>query len=347
LTQRLHAITVEQLVALNDEIRALVRAGVPLERGLRALGHDLPGRLGRLAGSLAERLEHGESLVEVLESNSQSFPPAYRAVVAAGLRSGRLPVALESIARSVRHAAELRRTLIVALSYPIFLALVATAVFVLSVTRTAPVVREIYGLLDVVPPVWYEWMTAASDWTYRLLPWLWAAALAALVAWWLRSRRAARWGTGHLGWVPSVSAVRSAGRMATFAEVLAALVEQQAPLDEAVVLAAAAGGGPELKAAGSALAEALRRGESSIPPPRGIPPLLSWLILTSPQQPHLVRALRQHAVAYRRRAVRMSLVLGTYLPIFLSAFLGGAIAAYYVALNLAPFYYLLYQLGQP
>jgi hypothetical protein len=43
----------------------------------------------------------------------------------------------------------------------------------------------------------------------------------------------------------------------------------------------------------------------------------------------------------------MSLVLGTYLPIFLSAFLGGGIAAYYVALNLAPFYYLLYQLGQP
>ena len=44
-------ITLDQLVALNDEIAALVRAGVPLDRGLRSLGEDLPGRLGRFASN--------------------------------------------------------------------------------------------------------------------------------------------------------------------------------------------------------------------------------------------------------------------------------------------------------
>jgi type II secretory pathway component PulF len=134
--------------------------------------------------------------------------------------------------------------------------------------------------------------------------------------------------------------------MATFAEILATLVDQHIPLDEAVTLAAAAAGGRELRQASEQLTDSLRRGDLSAPP-RGIPPLLSWLIVTSASQPYLSRALRHSAAAYRRRAARISIFLGTYLPIFLSAFVGGAISLYYVLLTMSPFYYLLYQLGQP
>ena len=49
-------MTLDHLIALNDEIAALVRAGVPLERGLAELGGDMPGRLGEIATALAERL---------------------------------------------------------------------------------------------------------------------------------------------------------------------------------------------------------------------------------------------------------------------------------------------------
>ena len=46
-------ITLDQLLALNEEIAALVRAGVPLDRGLLEAGRDVRGRLGRIAGVLA------------------------------------------------------------------------------------------------------------------------------------------------------------------------------------------------------------------------------------------------------------------------------------------------------
>ena len=46
------AITVEQLFALNEEIRALVCAGVPLERGLLTAARGLRGRLGRITRRL-------------------------------------------------------------------------------------------------------------------------------------------------------------------------------------------------------------------------------------------------------------------------------------------------------
>ena len=91
------SITIEQLIALNDEITALVRAGVPLERGLVVAGADIKGRLGQIAGALGNRMSRGENLVQALDGEKKTIPPLYRAVVEAGARSGRLPVALEGL----------------------------------------------------------------------------------------------------------------------------------------------------------------------------------------------------------------------------------------------------------
>ena len=59
-------MTLDDLIALNDEIAALVRAGVPLEAGLAELGGDLPGRLGQFATVLAQRTARGESLAQAI-----------------------------------------------------------------------------------------------------------------------------------------------------------------------------------------------------------------------------------------------------------------------------------------
>ncbi|MBP90775.1 MAG: hypothetical protein CMJ64_29370 [Planctomycetaceae bacterium] len=68
------SVQLEQLSALNDEMAALVRAGVPLEQGLTELGSKMPGRLGRLASFLAERLAAGEGLSQILANNEDRFP---------------------------------------------------------------------------------------------------------------------------------------------------------------------------------------------------------------------------------------------------------------------------------
>ena len=102
-------ITLDQLLALNEEIAALVRAGLPLGRGLLETGRDVRGRLGRIAGVLGRRLNRGEDLAEALEAERQAIPPLYRAVVEAGARAGRLPAALEGMTQYIRGVSDARR----------------------------------------------------------------------------------------------------------------------------------------------------------------------------------------------------------------------------------------------
>jgi type II secretory pathway component PulF len=125
------------------------------------------------------------------------------------------------------------------------------------------------------------------------------------------------------------------------------LIEHQVPLVEALSLAAAASGDRRIRKGADELAERIRSGKVGGAAPRGLPPLLSCLILTNAPTMQLVKTLRQTAASLRERALRISISLGIYLPIVLSATVGAIIAAYYAILVMTPFYYLLNQLAQP
>ena len=350
------SISLEQLIALSDEMAALSRAGVPLERGLVQLGADLPGRLGRIAVSLGQRLEAGESLARVFDDHEPAFPPLYRAVVEAGLRSGRLSVALEGLAASLRRVAELRRLVAYSLIYPLFVLALAYTLLVLTMVHWAPVMAGAFPDVPFAARRALDWMALLGETASLWAPWPPLAVLLFLVVLWYRSgvlrpRAGKRWRRRALsGRWPTLRGSLYTGRVATFAEVLALLVEQQVPLAEAVVLAADSSGDRVLQETTRELAERIRRGESSdagLDVPHGFPPLLGWLTMTASRQPHLTRSLRHAADAYRLRALRMSDWMTVYLPILLSAGIGGAATLLYALSVFGPWVQMLYRLGQP
>jgi general secretion pathway protein F len=341
------SITLDELVALNDEMIALVRAGVPLEKGLIALGADLPGRLGTLAASLGRKLEAGGSLVDTLDESGTDFPRVYRAVVAAGLRSGKLSSALEGISNAARRAADVRRVMIVSLVYPIAVLFIATNLFYFTAFKTAPVMLRVHEMLGIENPWWYESFVHLGQYGRELLSGFWFVTICIGGIWLYRSSRATAITDRGLRGLPNVARILHVCRMATFADVLAMMIEQQVALDEAVVLAAEASGDRILVQASGTIAERIRGGERTAPLPKGFPPLLGWLINSDTQRFHLAKSLRQTADSYRRRAMNMGNWLTIYLPILLSAGVGGTIAMLYVLIVMAPFYNLLYQLSLP
>lgn len=340
-------LSLEQLLLLNEEIRAITRSGIPLELGLRSLGGDLQGRLGDLACQMAERLERGENLSELLRSPQLNLPPHYAAVVAAGVRGGRLPAALEALTSLLRRTLELRRSLIASLVYPLLLLLVASGVFVVTFRAIWP---TLYGsLLDVLeeqPPWWMAWLNGLAEhglWIL-LVGWLSAGLLAiGIVGGWTSGKGAAS-GSGRW-W--SIAAIRRLGRTAMLADLLALLLEQRVEMGEALQIAGEATGDKSLRQGAYQLAEQVRLGQQSLQSPVGFPHFVCWLLATHQQSALLIPVLRLMAHSYRQTALRRSQLLSTYLPLVGSGLAGGIVSVFYALLILAPFYFLLSRLSQP
>ena len=137
-------MSLDDLVALNDEIAGLVRAGVPLELGLASWGGDLSGQLGRTVARLGAAIERGQSLSQSLVEDPSQIPPVYGAIVTAGLKSGRLPSALESLATSARNLKEVRSAIGLAVLYPLILVLVGYFLFLLLIMHVIPTLLLMY-----------------------------------------------------------------------------------------------------------------------------------------------------------------------------------------------------------
>ena len=179
--------SLEQLLAFNDEIAALVRAGVPLEQGLSELGREASGKLSELATQLADRMESGESLAEIVDKDGSAFPPVWRSVVMAGIRSGDLAVALESLSRTGRRAMELRRSLALALIYPAMVLALSFLLLLFSLKRLIPIIDATYVDMRVTPNPFFATVVKLGATVH-----IWGIAIPLAVAfafawWWYRS----------------------------------------------------------------------------------------------------------------------------------------------------------------
>src|SRR5436190_9704521 len=71
-------LTAEEFVALNEEIAAMAKAGIPLDQGLGALAKEMAsGRLKKLTQQIAADLHAGLTLPQALERQSGSVPNYY------------------------------------------------------------------------------------------------------------------------------------------------------------------------------------------------------------------------------------------------------------------------------
>ncbi|MGE0758037.1 MAG: type II secretion system F family protein [Pirellulaceae bacterium] len=340
-----------QLVALNDEIAALVRAGIPLHEGLLAFAVDTPGRLGETALQLAERLQQGEQLEQILMTDTQTFPPVWRAVVAAGVRSGNLAVALEGLAVTGRRLDELQLAFRAALFYPLVVVVLAYALFIVTVTQFIPALSGTYrgltGRTDEVLDRMASLGESAPYWG-PLVPLL---VLAAVAFGWnyghrslQGSSRATRRTLGDRPWRRALDD----SQLAMFAELLSLLLRHQVPLADALRLAAHASGSWHVGRVGEQLAERVERGEHLTAVDArtlGFPPLLGWLISTGRHDASLVSALDTVATRFRQRAIRRVAICRTGWPLLATATVGGAAVMTQALMLWIPVGRMLYSLG--
>src|SRR5690606_3661351 len=179
------------------------------------------------------------SLAEGMADFPRTFPPMFRASVAAGEQAGRLPEVLRRLADHAEQRDALRRRLIAALAYPLLLSSVAIAVVVALLVWVVPQVIDVFQRFDGELPLATRALLAISDglqrWGLPLL--LIAAAGGLLVALALRQPAVRERWQAFLLRLPLLGRLLRAADSARFVRTLALLGASAVPLLEALKMA--------------------------------------------------------------------------------------------------------------
>lgn len=191
------------------DLALLLRAGARLDEALELLATDK--ELGRMRGAVQKvraDVHAGSGFAEAIAAQPALFAPIYVALVRVGEASGSLDTILDLLARERMRAEEVRRKLVDALQYPVFVLLAAGAVLVFFLLFVLPqfssVLRDMGATLDPV----VEGLLDLSDVMQARSGTVAVAAVAAMLAGWAVLRRpAAR--AALFGWLARLPLVRT------------------------------------------------------------------------------------------------------------------------------------------
>jgi general secretion pathway protein F len=324
-------ITVDEFLALNDQLAALVDAGVPIDVGLVASDTGSHRELDTINATVRRRVRRGESLTEALEGDEGDLPDSYRRMMQLGIRARSFDSTLSGARRLAELMVASRHEVTTALLYPLVVCGLAFAGLIGFCLFFVPTLERMYESLRATPGVGL----GTLHWLRTTLPY-WVAVPPVLVllviAWRFRTKPAG----AHPAWLPGVSQAIFQQRCANFAEALAALLEQKVPLDESLRLAGGACGDATLREGAEALAKSIADGQlpsAESPLVLPFPPFLRWalwhLVATTGRE----RALRMAARIYREAAERRNEQSRVVAPLVTLVVLGGgATLAYGLAL---------------
>jgi len=135
----MHRVGPEELVIFTKQLGTMLRAGVPILRGLDILEQQSENpTLKSAAKAIAGDIKDGASLSEALKKYPQLFPSLYCSMVRAGESSGSLPEVLDRLIYIMQHENKIKSDIRSALQYPLIVLVVLAVAFLVLVTFVIP-----------------------------------------------------------------------------------------------------------------------------------------------------------------------------------------------------------------
>jgi len=321
----------KQLTLFTRQLATLNRVS-PLEESLRTITRQseqdhVRAIVAQVHGGVVE----GRRLADAMARAPRSFPPLYRAMVAAGESSGTLPVILERLSVLLERQAEIRGKLITALAYPIVLAVVALSVVAALMMFVVPQVVEQFDTVGQALPLLTRMVIAVSDFLVGYW-WLLLLLLAGggLIAW-----RALKEPAIRLSFDTALLRAPLVGRLlrdlhaARMARTLGTMVAGRLPLLEGLTLTAGTVHNRRLRLASDEIADQVRGGGSLSAAMRraGVfPPLLTYLAASGEAAGRLDEMLERAADYLEREFDRFTATALSLLEPLIIVVMGGVVA---------------------
>jgi general secretion pathway protein F len=146
-------LNAKQLTLFTRQLSSLAQVS-PLEEALRTISRQSEqAHVRQILTEVHAGVVEGQRLSEAMRREGNSFPPLYRAMIAAGEGAGTLPLITERLAVLLERQAEMRGKLIGALAYPAILSLVAILVVMGLMVSVVPRVVEQFDNVDQQLPL--------------------------------------------------------------------------------------------------------------------------------------------------------------------------------------------------
>ncbi|MGN6186450.1 MAG: type II secretion system F family protein [Thermoanaerobaculia bacterium] len=150
-------ISTEHFLLFNQELLALVRAGLPIVQSFDImLERQKNPRFREVLSDIKEKLTSGVALSDAFASYGKMFPPIYSTSLRAGERSGDLEGVLRRFLKYQKMIVQLRKKVVGALVYPAVLVSMSGAMIFVMLTFVIPKFAEFFEGFGAQLP----WFTA-------------------------------------------------------------------------------------------------------------------------------------------------------------------------------------------
>ncbi len=173
-------VDLEELIMLCRQMRTLLRAGVPILKGLSGLAESIDNpTLSAAIVDVYRELESGRELNVALSQHPEIFMPLFIALVRVGESTGRLDQAFGILAEYLQAEKDTRERIKKALRYPaIVISAVVIAIVIINIF-VIPVFAGVFERFDAELPLMTQILLTTSSFMLDWWPWLLAGSIAA------------------------------------------------------------------------------------------------------------------------------------------------------------------------
>lgn len=233
------AVSTEQFLLFNQELLALVRAGLPIIQSFDILlERQKNTRFREILAEIREKLTNGIALSDAFAAHGDLFPPIYSTSLRAGERSGDLEGVIKRFLRYQKLIVNLRKRVVGALVYPAILVLLSGGMIAVMMTYVIPKFAEFFeGFGQELPWFTQVMINIATFLRQNLLLTLILTIIAVfLVNRWVNTRGRLTWDRMKLR-IPLVGGVLHRFAIMQFTQSLGTLLSGGTPMVPAIEIA--------------------------------------------------------------------------------------------------------------
>jgi type IV pilus assembly protein PilC len=261
---RRKVVNLEKFLIFNQQFVTLIRAGLPILKGLDLLADRLTDpKLGRYIKAVRDEVKTGTTLSDAF-AKQNVFPPIYVTSVLAGERSGSLVEVLDRFLTYQRLTLAVRKKLLLSLMYPAVLIVLVVLLIMFLVTYVVPNFAELYKSMQAKLPAPTRILIAIGTTARSYILLGFCVLVAAGIGAWLWSRRESAQETLD-NWkrrTPLFGEIWTKYQVAQFSRVLSTLLIGGIPLTQALSTSGQSLGTVLMKKALDRAATLVREGKS-------------------------------------------------------------------------------------